>query len=198
MTPRLALLLAQAPADSSGAFLSRLGRESLSRLAARHGIDCPVNGWSPRGHGAPRHPALPGPWQACLSHRGRRVLAGLATVPVGIDIEHSRSRHEARLTELVDLLPEARVRQAIREAARPLEAFYRAWTLHEALFKLDTLSGQPPAGVLETRLSRLLPDGSVQAWQWQRDGWTLSICSHASRLDIHSLPRLSITKRHWP
>ncbi|MGR2739517.1 4'-phosphopantetheinyl transferase family protein [Billgrantia sp. Q4P2] len=198
MTPRLDLLLAQAPADSSGAFLSRLGRESLSRLAARHGFDCPVDGWSPRGHGAPRHSSLPLPWQACLSHRGRRVVAGLATVPVGIDIEHSRPRHGARLAELVDLLPEARVRHAILEAANPLKAFYRAWTLHEALFKLDSLSGLPPTSVLETRLARLLPGGGIQAWQWQHDGWTLSICSHERRLGIRSLPRLAITKSHWP
>lgn len=198
MTPRLDLLLAQAPAGSSGAFLSQLGRELLTRLAARQRIDCSVNGWSPRGHGAPRHPALPNPWQACLSHRGQRVVAGLATVPVGIDIEHSRPRHEARLTELVDLLPEARVRHAILEAPNPLEAFYRAWTLHEALFKLDCLTGLPPGSILDTRLSRLLPGGSVQAWQWQQNGWTLSICSHASGLDILSLPRLAFTKRHWP
>ncbi|MGR4067238.1 4'-phosphopantetheinyl transferase family protein [Billgrantia sp. C5P2] len=198
MTPRLDLLLVQAPAGSSGAFLSQLGRESLSRLAARHGIDCPVSGWSPRGQGAPQHSSLPLPWQTCLSHRGRRVVAGLATVPVGIDIEHSRPRHEARLAELVDLLPEARVRHAILEAARPLEAFYRAWTLHEALFKLDSLSGLTLSHVLKTRLSRLLPGGDAHAWQWQHDGWTLSICSHESGLGIHSLPRLAITKDRWP
>jgi phosphopantetheinyl transferase len=122
----------------------------------------------------------------------------LATVPVGIDIEQSRPRHGARLAELVELLPEAWVRRAILEAANPLEAFYSAWTLHEALFKLDSLSGLTPSSVLETRLARLLPGGNVQAWQWQQDGWTLSICSHACRLGIHPLPQLAITKRHWP
>ncbi|MDI5985947.1 4-phosphopantetheinyl transferase [Halomonas sp. M4R5S39] len=192
MKAHLELILAQAPPGSSGARLSRLGRELLSRLAARRGLDCPLADWSPRGQGAPRHPSLPMPWRACLSHRDGRVVAGLATVPVGIDLEHARPRHGARLAELVDLLPEARVRRAILEAASPLGAFYRAWTLHEALFKLDSLSGRPPGSVLETRLSRLLPGGEVQAWQWQHSGWTLSICSHQRRLCIRSLPRLAI------
>ncbi|WP_081786257.1 4'-phosphopantetheinyl transferase family protein [Halomonas sp. BC04] len=196
MMARLDMLLAQAPADSSGAYSSRLGRELLSRLAACHGFDCPVADWSPRGQGAPRHPSLPMPWSASLSHRDGRVVAGLATVPVGIDIEHTRSRHRDRIEELIEFLPEAIVRRAILESADPLDSFYRAWTLHEALFKLDSLCGSTPGHVLETRLSRLLPDGDVQAWQWQHEGWTLSLCSHQRRLVIHSLPRLAI-KESW-
>ncbi len=188
------MLLVQAPAGSSGACLSRLGRESLSRLAAYHGYDCPVSAWSPRGRGAPHHPALPSPWQACLTHRGRRVVAGLATVPVGIDIEHTRPRHNKRLAELVALLPEAAVRHAILESSNPLQAFYQAWTRHEALFKLDSLCGSPPDHVLATRLARLSPEGDIHAWQWQHAGWTISLCSQHRSLQIRSLPRLAIRK----
>lgn len=199
MTPRLDMLLAQAPAECSGACASGLGRELLSRLAACHGFDCPVGGWSARGGGAPRHPALPLPWKACLTHRGRRVVAGLATVPVGIDIEHRRSRHAERLRGLVALLPEASVRRAILDSVDPLGTFYQAWTLHEALYKLDSLSGFTPSHVLKTRLARLLPGGDAHAWQWQHDGWTVSICSRYSTLHIRSLPRLPIRKsgRAW-
>lgn len=193
MTAYLDLLLIEAPAGSNGACLSRLGRESLSRLAARRKFDCSIDGWSPRGSGPPRHPGLPAPWQACLSHSRGRVIAGLANVPVGIDLESTRTRHLERLHGLIDLLPEPQVRCAIHRSAHPLSAFYRAWTLHEALFKLDSLLGRPPGSVLETKLSRLLPGGGVQAWQWQHDGWTLSICSHQRRLCILSLPRLAIT-----
>ncbi|MFC3284911.1 4'-phosphopantetheinyl transferase family protein [Litchfieldella rifensis] len=197
MTARLDLLLAQAPAGSSGACLSRLGRELLSRLAARHGLDCPLADWSPRGRGAPQHPALPSPWQACLSHRGQRVVAGLATIPVGIDLEHARARHASRLASLVDLLPEPEVRRTIHAAARPQAAFYRAWTLHEALYKLASLNGERPTGVFATRLARLVPHGDAHAWLWQTDDWTLTIAAYVPTLTIHILPDISLTKHEW-
>ncbi|GGX86654.1 hypothetical protein GCM10007160_12500 [Litchfieldella qijiaojingensis] len=197
MTDRLDLLLAQAPAGSSGACLSRLGRELLSRLAARHGFDCPLDGWSPRGSGAPRHPSLPSPWQACLSHRDRRVVAGLATTPVGIDLEHARSRHTSRLASLVDLLPEPDVQRTILAATPPLDAFYRAWTLHEALYKLASLNEESPTSIFATRLERLAPRGDVHAWLWQANGWTLAITSYSKSLTIHTLPDISLTKHEW-
>ncbi|KPQ25182.1 MAG: Phosphopantetheinyl transferase [Halomonas sp. HL-48] len=192
------MLLAQAPAGSSGACVSQLGRELLSQLAAARGFHCPVGEWSPRGKGAPQHPALPSPWKACLAHRDLRVIAGLATVPVGIDIEHARARHQGRVGELVELLPETDVRHAIRRSAAPLAAFYQAWTLHEALFKLDSLSGSTHGHVLETRLSRLLPGGDAHAWQWQQAGWTLSICCQCRSLDIRCLPSLPLRKTAGP
>ncbi|MGO1426303.1 MAG: 4'-phosphopantetheinyl transferase superfamily protein [Halomonas sp.] len=194
MTPSLDMLLVQAPADSSRACLSRLGRELLSQLTAAHGFHCPVDEWTPRGCGAPRHPALPYPWKACLSHRGLRVIAGIATVPVGIDIEQARSRHRNRLSGLVACLPEADVRREIMASTAPLSMFYRAWTLHEALFKLDSLCGKTPHHVLDTRLSRLLPGGGAHAWLWQHGDWTISICCQYRSLRIRSLPSLSVRK----
>lgn len=194
MPARLDLVLAQAPADSSGASLSRLGRELLTQLAARHGFVCPLESWSPRGGGAPQHPALPYPWQACLSHRDRRVVAGLTSVPVGLDLEHTRPRHRRKTEEMVALLPEAKVRRAVLRSPDPLSTFYQAWTLHEALFKLESLSGRVPSHILATRLAQLAPSGSVEAWQWQEAGWTLSICSRARQLKIHTLPSLAIKK----
>lgn len=198
MKARLDMLLAQAPAGSSGACLSQLGRELLSQLAAARGFHCPVGEWSPRGKGAPQHPALPSPWKACLAHRGLRVIAGLATVPVGIDIEHVRSRHRERIAELIEFFPEAEVRNAIRTSVAPLETFYQAWTLHEALFKLDSLSGSTPDHVLKTRLDRLLPGKGVHAWHWQQTGWTISICCQYRSLTIRSLPKLLIRKTYGP
>jgi phosphopantetheinyl transferase len=119
-------------------------------------------------------------------------------VPVGIDLEHTRSRHADKLLDLVDLLPEEEVRHAIRQSSNPLKTFYRAWTLHEALFKLDSLSGLQPSNVLETRLSRLLPDGDVQAWLWHDNVWTLSICAHAKNLKVNSQPYLPLSRTTPP
>jgi phosphopantetheinyl transferase len=113
---------------------------------------------------------------------------------VGIDIEHARARHQGRIGELFELLPEADVRHTIRASVAPLSTFYQAWTLHEALFKLDSLAGSTPGHVLETRLSRLLPGGTAHAWQWQQAGWTLSICCQCRSLDIRCLPSLAIRK----
>ena len=173
---------------------SRRGRELLSRLARRRGLDCPVDGWSPRGGGPPRHPALPDGLYAALSHRDDRVVAGLADCPVGLDLEHARARHARRLAALVAQLPEPEVRRAILAAEDPPAAFYRAWTLHEALFKLASLAGRPPAAVLATRLARLGRGGHLQAWQWQQAAWTLSICAPEARLRIHAAPRLPLAR----
>src|SRR5690554_809886 len=195
--PRLNIVLAQAPASSSGACLSRIGRELLSQLAARHGFDCPEKHWSARGKGPPLHPALPRPWQACLSHSDQRIVAGLASVPVGVDIEHIRPRHKAKLKELIALLPEPEVRHEIALSCDPLYSFYQAWTLHEALFKLESLSGTVMSHVLATRLVQLVPKGNVQAWQWQQAGWILSICSRY-QLEIRTLPNLAVSKYQRP
>lgn len=191
--PHLDLVLAQAPAGSSGACQSRIGRELLTQLAARHGFNCPARLWSARGKGAPLHPDLPRPWQACLSHSDQRIVAGLASVPVGMDIEHIRPRHRTRLKELIALLPEPEVRQQVTLSCDPLLSFYQAWTLHEALFKLESLSGTTLSHVLSTRLAQLIPDGNVQAWQWQQAGWILSICCR-HQLEIRILPDLAIRK----
>lgn len=194
MTAYLDILLIQAPVHSSGACLSALGRGLLSTLADARGYHCPVSGWSPRGGGAPWHPALPLPWKACLSHRYGRVIAGIATSPVGIDMEHTRLRHEKRLPKLVACLPEADVRRRIHQSPKPLDAFYRAWTLHEALFKLDSLSGTPSSHVLSTRLERLAPGGDIHAWQWQQQGWTISLCTQSTSLEIRTLPNIPFMK----
>lgn len=192
--PRLDLVMARLPPGRDRDAASCRGRELLSRLARRRGLDCPVDGWSPRGGGPPRHPALPTDLHATLSHRDERVVAGLADCPVGLDLEHARARHERNLAALVARLPEPEVRRAILAAENPPAAFYRAWTLHEALFKLASLAGRTPPAVLATRLARLGPGGGLQAWQWQDAAWTLSVCAGHPRLRIHVAPRLPLAR----
>ena len=194
-----------------GEAASHLGRERLSRLAAGLGFDCPVAGWSPRGAGPPRHPGLPSPWTACLSHSGSLVVAGLAEVPVGLDIEcpdrRQRQRHRSRLDGLIATLPEASVRRAIQRAPDALAAFYRGWTLYEAHYKLGCLEGQPPDHVLATRIGSLMAldltdmnshsnshtnshsnrqqsGDPLYAWQAQDDRLTLSLCARELGLSI--------------
>ncbi|RTR07115.1 4'-phosphopantetheinyl transferase superfamily protein [Halomonas nitroreducens] len=190
----LDLVMARVPSGRDRGAASWRGRELLSRLARRRGLDCPVDGWSPRGGGPPGHPALPNGLYAALSHRDERVVAGLASCPVGLDLEHARARHARRLAALVARLPEPEVRRAILGAGDPPAAFYRAWTLHEALFKLASLAGRPPSAVLATRLASLGPGGHLQAWQWQDAAWTLSICAPEARLRIRAAPRLPLVR----
>nr|WP_246404097.1 4'-phosphopantetheinyl transferase superfamily protein [Halomonas stenophila] len=192
--PTLHLVLARVPPGQGHDAPSRRGRELLSRLARRRGLDCPVDDWSPRGSGPPRHPALPTGLHATLSHRDDRVVAGLADCPVGLDLEHARARHAGRLAALVARLPEPEVRRAILAAEDPPAAFYRAWTLHEALFKLASLAERPPAAVLATRLVSLGPGGSLHAWQWQEAAWTLSVCAPHAGLRIHAAPPLPLRR----
>ncbi|MFG6177048.1 4-phosphopantetheinyl transferase [Halomonas sp. THAF12] len=178
------LTLRVAGADRDGASQSRRGRELLSELAAARGLDCPVAGWSARGAGPPRHPGLPNGLHAGLSHRHGRVVAALADCPFGLDLEHALPRHRRQLAERVALLPDPWVRRHILDAEAPLAAFYRAWTLHEALFKFECLCGRPPATLLATRLGTLRePDGPA-AWRWQQGDWTLSLCAETPTLRI--------------
>lgn len=179
--------------ERDGANQSRLGRELLSELAAARGLDCPVAGWSPRGGGPPRHPALPTGLHAGLSHRHGRVIAALADCPLGLDLEHALPRHRRRLAERVALLPEPWVRRHILDAEDPPAAFYRAWTLHEALFKLETLRGRPPATLLATRLGTLLDPQGPMAWRWQSDDWTLSLCTEPTTRHIASMADFTLT-----
>ncbi|GHC18099.1 4'-phosphopantetheinyl transferase superfamily protein [Aidingimonas halophila] len=190
LNQRLYLLIAHLPADSDHRQESSLGRELLTRLARRHGIHCRKDDWSPRGAGPPRHPRLPATWYPALTHRHGRVVAGLATCPVGLDLEYHRSRHHRHMTGMIDALPESEVRAAIHASTAPQKTFYRAWTWHEALFKLETHYGASPTSVLHTRLARL--DGHDRCgWLWQNDGWTLAVVSGEQGLHIQSLPFLA-------
>ncbi|MGO2132135.1 MAG: 4'-phosphopantetheinyl transferase family protein [Halomonas sp.] len=158
--------------------------------------NCPVEKWSPRGSGPPRHAQLPDGLWACLSHSHDLVIAGIANCPLGLDIERSNPRHRWRLDGLIESLPEAEVRDAIRASPDPLAAFYRAWTLHEAYYKLACLESSPPAHVLATRIASLFAqqrtsldpglgsDPEIHAQQHQDDGYTLSLCSRTTRLCI--------------
>lgn len=178
------LTLRVAGADRDGASQSRRGRELLSELAAERGLDCPLAGWSARGAGPPRHPGLPSGLFAGLSHRHGRVVAALADGPFGLDLEHALPRHRRHLAERVELLPEPWVRRRILEAEEPLSAFYRAWTLHEALFKFECLRGRPPTTLLATRLGTFHEPQGPAAWRWQQDDWTLSLCAETSTMQI--------------
>lgn len=204
--PRLLLALARVePGEGNrdargakGAAASWLGRELLSQLAAYLSHDCPVEKWSPRGSGPPRHAQLPDGLWAGLSHSHDLVIAGIANCPLGLDIECSNPRHRWRLAGLIESLPEAEVRDAIRASSDPLAAFYRAWTLHEAHYKLASLEGSPPAHVLATRIAPLfvqqrtslepgLSSGpEIHARQHQDENYTLSLCSRTTRLCIVS------------
>ncbi|PAU78124.1 4-phosphopantetheinyl transferase [Halomonas salipaludis] len=194
MTAYLDLLLIQAPAGSNGACLSRLGRESLSRLAARRKFNCSIDGWSPRGSGPPRHPGLPAPWQTCLSHSQDMVIAGLANIPVGVDLEGTQARHLTRLPGLVDQLPHPQVRWAIHGSANPLLAFYRTWTLYEALYKHASLAGHSPKNLFATRLYSTDAISRHHAWTWQTPLWTVTIVAQQRTMVIRSLPHLELSQ----
>lgn len=160
----------------SGAAQSGLARQLLSELAARLGMPCPVPLWSPRGRGRPHHADLPPGWYAGISHSKGRVIVGLADCPFGMDLERSVSRHTSRLQGLIDALPEPTVRDWIRAQKHPQAAFYQAWTLYEAQFKLTSHSANPAPDVFSTRLHNR--HGSApELMLWQGGDWTLAIAS---------------------
>jgi 4'-phosphopantetheinyl transferase len=161
-------------ADRGGAAHSGLARELLSELARQLGMDCPAQSWSSRGQGKPRHANLPIDWYAGISHRKGRVIVGLADCPFGLDLERALPRHANRLGDLIDTLPESRVRAWIRAHPYPSAAFYQAWTAYEALFKLtDLTSDREPASSslrLHSRNAR-----RKQFMAWQDKDWTLAV-----------------------
>ncbi|UTV86239.1 hypothetical protein KDX00_13990 [Cobetia amphilecti] len=118
---------------------SHLARLLLGELAAAQGIALPLTDWSPRGQ-APHHPALPAGFYVSIAHRHGHVLVGLATVPLGLDLEYRNPRHAHDLDARIAMLPtDARERLAeashLSETER-LDGFYREWVRYETKFKL--------------------------------------------------------------
>ncbi|WP_141103629.1 4'-phosphopantetheinyl transferase superfamily protein [Cobetia sp. QF-1] len=117
---------------------SHLARVLLCELAAAQGIQLPLDDWSPRGQ-APHHPALPAEFYVSIAHRHGHVLVGLATAPLGLDLEYRNPRHAHDLDARIAMLPlDARERLAevthLSETER-LDGFYREWVRYEAEIK---------------------------------------------------------------
>jgi phosphopantetheinyl transferase len=117
---------------------SLLARLLLGELAAAQGIVLPLADWSPRGQ-APHHPALPAGFHVSIAHRHGHVLVGLATAPLGLDLEYHNPRHAHDLDARIAMLPlDARERLAeashLSETER-LDGFYREWVRYEAKTK---------------------------------------------------------------
>ena len=117
---------------------SHLARLLLGELAAAQGIVLPLADWSPRGQ-APHHPALPAGFYVSIAHRHGHVLVGLATLPLGLDLEYHNPRHAHDLDARIAMLPlDARERLAeashLSETER-LDGFYREWVRYESYIK---------------------------------------------------------------
>ena len=118
---------------------SHLARLLLGELAAAQGIALPLADWSPRGQ-APHHPALPAGFYVSIAHRHGHVLVGLATAPLGLDLEYRNPRHAHDLDARIAMLPQD-AREHLAEASHlseteRLDGFYREWVRYEAAFKL--------------------------------------------------------------
>ncbi|ASJ76864.1 4-phosphopantetheinyl transferase [Granulosicoccus antarcticus] len=165
----------QLPGGQDAATASFKSRQLLSQLSTSAGIFLEPANWSKRGTGRPQHPDMPAGWHASISHRQGRVVAALANCPIGIDLEFWQARHTTRLNDLIELLPEPAIQQQIRQSGDPQRSFYKAYTLHEALYKLASANGQPVEGLFQTRIADIQPLGKHFAWQWEDPQWSLSI-----------------------
>ncbi|QQK65045.1 hypothetical protein F8A90_13645 [Cobetia sp. cqz5-12] len=118
---------------------SHLARLLLGELAAAQGIQLALADWSPRGQ-APHHPALPAGFYVSIAHRHGHVLVGLATAPLGLDLEYRNPHHIHDLDARIAMLPtDARERLAEashRSETERLDCFYREWVIYEATIKL--------------------------------------------------------------
>ncbi|MDI6002879.1 hypothetical protein [Cobetia marina] len=119
---------------------SHLARLLLGELAAAQGIALPLAAWSPRGQ-APHHPALPPGFHVSIAHRHGHVLVGLATLPLGLDLEYRNPRHAHDLDARIAMLP-TDARERLTEASHLsetelLDRFYREWVNYESLVKLQ-------------------------------------------------------------
>jgi len=117
---------------------SHLARVLLGELAAAQGIQLALADWSPRGQ-APHHPALPAGFYVSIAHRHGHVLVGLATAPLGLDLEYRNPRHAHDLDARIAMLP-TDARERLAEASHLSETervngFYREWVRYEADIK---------------------------------------------------------------
>lgn len=91
-----------------------------------------------------------------LSHSRELVACAVAPVAVGLDVEYCREREFAALAEQI-CAPDELHRFLSFPMIKRSEAFYRMWTLKEAIFKLHgrdiALPGRPPQ--FEQRTSAL-------------------------------------------
>ncbi|MDI4659748.1 MULTISPECIES: hypothetical protein [Cobetia] len=122
---------------------SHLARLLLGELAAAQGIQLALADWSPRGQ-APHHPGLPAGCHVSIAHRHGHVLVGLATAPLGLDLEYRNPRHAQDLDARIAMLP-ADARERLAEASHlseteRLDGFYREWVRYEARIKLTRLN----------------------------------------------------------
>ncbi|HBJ27842.1 MAG TPA: hypothetical protein DDZ08_08070, partial [Cobetia sp.] len=75
-----------------------------------------------------------------IAHRHGHVLVGLATAPLGLDLEYRNPRHAHDLDARIAMLPQD-AREHLAEASHlseteRLDGFYREWVRYEAAFKL--------------------------------------------------------------
>ncbi len=176
----------QLPNGQGGVAASHLSRVLLSHLSRSTGFFLEPLTWSNRGAGQPKHPDMPPGWHASISHKQGRVVAALANCPIGIDLEIWQQRHTSRLKDLVQLLPETAIRCQIHQSPDTQRSFYKAYTLHEAMYKLAFADSRPIDGIFDTRIRDIRPNGHLFGWQWEDAEWTLSIVSTADMVSMES------------
>lgn len=125
-----------------------LGRVLLRTALCRlHGVG--AEAWRLRaGPGAPR---LEGDGAPCfsLAHARHLVACAICSRPVGLDVEFRRERDFAALAEFI-CTPEEWQEYVRLSGLERGEAFYRLWTLKEAIFKLK--GGAPFPSVADASL----------------------------------------------
>ncbi len=74
-----------------------------------------------------------------LSHSGGRVLIGIASVPVGVDIEEIKEFPDRAAVAALVFSQATQDMLRLREASHPIALFYRFWVLGEAYIKATGL-----------------------------------------------------------
>jgi phosphopantetheinyl transferase len=102
-----------------------------------------------------------------ISHTGSLVAAAVSSIgPIGIDIER-----RDKVRDFIGLASAAfGPTEAAAVAAQGAAAFYRIWTVREAISKA-TGDGLPTVVDRQDRVPAELPDGK---WIFGRDGWLLA------------------------
>lgn len=80
-----------------------------------------------------KKPFMPGGYHFNISHSGEYVMCAISNEPLGIDIEEIKPVDLADFSHCFTIAE----RRSMLASADPLPAFYRLWTLKEAVIKAD-------------------------------------------------------------
>lgn len=136
------------------------------------------------------------PLSISLSHSGGWILAGIASSPIGVDIEVPRRPRDIMPLARYAFSPEEAARIAALPDAARVGAFHELWALKEARGKQSGEGFLP--GVARRSCTQRTDDARAQAVSWRLgEGGAVAVAlDHGAALEVEDASPL-FARRYW-